>query len=516
MITNHQKRATTARKMRNAVGLLALGAGACLSPTLRAADPYDKSLEARVEALERELNTMSNDSKGKNVTSTDVPTFIRASKNVQELTFSGELRFRQEYGEAGNQINNTNQVEDRNRFRFRLFADYKLNDQFFAGVAVQTAIGADSGNTTVSEGFDNYGLYLWRFFVGWKSKDENLKIIAGKQPNPFYEETELLWDADISPYGLTEQYKVKISPQFEIGAIAGQFYYYDNNENAYDNGTANGTGKVIGGNNNSDAYLFYQQIVTTFKPSNNLSLTGAVGYFFYGETGGDNSAGATLPAAATAATTGPGQGAVGNLASAGNSTGQNANALTNTAAFAAANAERDLGIGTFNGDVKIGLGAFKLKVYGQAAYNFFGGARDRHEYAPLAAGVAGTALPTTAIAQNYVAHLDSTTDKLAFATGLTFGTDYTIKKKGDWLLLAEFRQVGLGSIDPNLNDSDFNQSRLGFRGVKVAGSYAFNDFIIASVTGYLDENLGSEKNLNLGVGNYNTSHIVQFDLTFKF
>ena len=44
----------------------------------------------------------------------------------------------------------------------------------------------------MSEGFDSYTLYMWRFFVGWKSKDDSIKTIAGKQPNPFYEETELL------------------------------------------------------------------------------------------------------------------------------------------------------------------------------------------------------------------------------------------------------------------------------------------------------------------------------------
>ncbi len=82
------------------------------------------------------------------------------------------------------------------------------NNNFFAGAAVQTAFAADSGNTTFSEGFDNYSLYLWRFFVGWHSKDDSLKFIVGKQPNPFYEETELLWDADISPAGITEQVKI--------------------------------------------------------------------------------------------------------------------------------------------------------------------------------------------------------------------------------------------------------------------------------------------------------------------
>ena len=36
------------------------------------------------------------------------------------------------------------------------------------------------------------------------------------------------------------------------------------------------------------------------------------------------------------------------------------------------------------------------------------------------------------------------------------------------------------------------------------------------MTYYGANNLGSEKNLNIGVGNYNASHIIQFDLTTKF
>ena len=71
-------------------------------------------------------------------------------------------------------------------------------------------------------------------------------------------------------------------------------------------------------------------------------------------------------------------------------------------------------------------------------------------------------------------------------------------------------------MDPNLNDSDWNFSRLGFRGIKIAGSYGFYSWLIGTVTYYGSNNLGSEKNLNIGVGNYNASHIIQFDLTTKF
>src|SRR5258708_33142419 len=61
----------------------------------KAADPYDKALEARVAALERELNVMQRDDKGKGIRPADVPTFLRAKgEGVRELTISGDLRLR--------------------------------------------------------------------------------------------------------------------------------------------------------------------------------------------------------------------------------------------------------------------------------------------------------------------------------------------------------------------------------------------------------------------------------------
>ncbi len=468
------------------------------APTARAADPYDKKLEERVAALERELNLMEGDSKGKNIQSGgDVPTFVRASKNVQELVFSGEVRFRYEGANVSAQANNprnpvTRELDNpsadssRTRFRFRLFADYKLSDNFFAGAAVQTSLASDSGNTTFSEGFDNYSLYLWRFFLGWHSKDDSIKLIFGKQPNPFYAETEMLWDADISPVGATEQYKLTLSPQFELGFTAGQFFFYDNAENSFYNTRtlANGTANpnyVNGGDFNTDAYLLYQQVTATFKPTNKLAFTAAGGYLFYIGHGGTNSPGAVNPAPT--------------VVGAGNGQGQAGNVLQNSAAFNSGNATRNLQIASLNADAKIDLGKLKLKVYGEGEYNFSGGRR---------------------VAEEYGFNNDNETNKFAFAGGVTLGSDYQIKKKGDYLFLAEYRQVGLGSVDPNLNDSDFNFSRLGFRGVKAAGSYAFYPWLIGTVTYYGANNLGTNKDLNLGFTNINASHIIQVDLTAKF
>jgi hypothetical protein len=487
MTTFHNKpRARAAGKTLAALALLTAG-GIAGSRPLRAADPYDQSLETRVEALEKELNIMEGDSKGKNVESETVPTFASASPNVQQLTLSAELRFRYEGDDISGQTIKADEQADRLRYRLRLFADYKLNDNFFAGVAVQNAAAADSGNTTFSEGFDNYALYLWRFFVGWQSSDKNIKIVAGKMANPFYYETELFWDADISPTGLTETWKLPISPEFDITFIGGQFIYYDNPENAYYNNPqflANGTKNpnyVPGATNNVDAYLLDQQVVATFKPSNDLSITGAAGFFFYPGHGGLGGATTVNPGV------GPGGAAV---VSPGGGT------LGNTAAFNSANATRNLDVATGSGDVKLSFGTVKVKPYGEVAYNFKGGARDSQEYG----------LPFN----------HSLNDKFAFATGFTVGSNYTLQNKGDYLFLAEYRQVGLGSIDPNLNDSDFNLSRLGFRGIKIAGSYAFYPWLIGTVTFYGAENLGVDKNVNIGVGDFNGSKIIQVDLTTKF
>ncbi len=72
-------------------------------------------------------------------------------------------------------------------------------------------------------------------------------------------------------------------------------------------------------------------------------------------------------------------------------------------------------------------------------------------------------------------------DDLAWVAGIQLGQ---IKKKGDWLVKADFRQVGLGAIDPNLNDSDWGDSFLNQQGVKVVGSYSFTDFLVGSITVY--------------------------------
>ncbi len=92
-IKHHKSKARAAVKTLAAAAALTIGGSPFFTSAVRAADPYDAALEKRVEALERELNLMENDSKGKNVQADNsaVPTFLKAAgSNVQQLTISGD------------------------------------------------------------------------------------------------------------------------------------------------------------------------------------------------------------------------------------------------------------------------------------------------------------------------------------------------------------------------------------------------------------------------------------------
>ena len=120
---------------------------------------------------------------------------------TQQLVISGEIRFRYAYDNLEGQVpgDATNQYS-RERFRLRLLRRLQVDGQLLRRRRRADQRRPDSGNQTYTEGYDNYSLYIWRAFLGWKINDY-ARSIGGKQANPFYSNTELLWDADISPQG---------------------------------------------------------------------------------------------------------------------------------------------------------------------------------------------------------------------------------------------------------------------------------------------------------------------------
>ena len=405
---------------------------------------------------------------------------ISLSRSVAQIKLYGDIRLRYQYDNTTLKVEDRppaatvgspdlaafdkNVQRDRFRFRLRLNADFKLTDNFFGGVQLQTNAANDSGNQTFGSAYNNYDIFISRAYFGWAPLD-GLTIIGGKQPNPFYT-TDLVWDPDINPDGFTEEIDIHkllgwagqerttagyskdgkeskeivttTTSPWELTLNLGQLIYQDNPENFY------------GNDNHQDVWHFVEQAVFTYHFTPDFKVTVAPGYQAY--TSGNAFSG------------GAAQGYIGST--------------------------RDLSIITAPGDVSFKIAGIPTKILWDFAYNTDGGKRFHDVY-----GVnhydATTTSPATAVlapalgggvinpTSGYEPH--SGVDNFAVLAGIQLGQN---RKAGDWSLIANYRQTGVSSIDPNLNDSDFALSYLNTRGFKVGVAYNFTDFCVGAVTFY--------------------------------
>ena len=112
----------------------------------------------------------------------------------------------------------------------------------------------------------------------------------------------------------------------------------------------------------------------------------------------------------------------------------------------------------------------------------------------------------------------SSQDDVAWLAGVQVGEN---KKAGDWSVMANFRQTGLGAVDPNLNDSDFALGQLNMQGIKSGVAYNFTDYCVGAVTYYSAWNLrkdlvGGQATSGNNIANMNGVSILQLDVNVKF
>ena len=525
---------------------------------------------------------------------------IKLSSSVTELKLYGDLRLRYQYDDRQLQVPDSGNVgqQSRYRFRLRLNAEVKLGRDWAAGFSLGTGQPSDSEEQTFENGFDDYNIYITKAYLSWQPNDW-LTVVGGKQKNPFYT-TDLLWDPDITPTGLTETIAFHKLPFFgggsagasggfgkegksiaapdarpaenpwEVTFVAGQFVFDDNGEFNLDSDFG------------TDAYLFVEQLIATYKFNKDTSVTLAPAFYTFtaadltGLTNANpftdqgelingttqlqttttdavqrqvtySAAGVptvvltpltTTTAAETTVTptTGPrtitttqqvarstqttqvgtASGLPNNPALAGRqftTTEQGASrtvTTTNNVRLPAVSGEtRQLHILAAPGDVSFKLGGLKSKLYWDVAYNF--GGRERYEDIYQLAGTDN----------GY-----SSRDALAWLVGVQVGE---VKKKGDWAAYLNYRETGIASIDPNLNDSNFGLSELNTRGFKLSLAYQLADAVVLSVTGYvawnLDHNLVGGRATNNaqttpsspnGIADANAANVLQVDLSIKF
>ncbi len=426
---------------------------------------------------------------------------IKLTPSLTELKLYGDLRLRYQYDNQDLQVD-PNPVgvhqdrhdEDRSpsgsqqsryRFRLRLGADFILGEHWFGGVQLATGQPSDSGNQTFENGFDDYAIFISKAFLGWKPNN-TFTITGGKFDNPFYT-TELIWDADITPTGLAEvinfhqwfggtdevgfdkdgklQVASRQAQPWTLSLVAGQFIFDDNLESNFDN------------DESTDAYLFETQLVGSYQFKNGIRATFAPGWLVY------NAAFVS--------------------------------GLQNTRPFNdspnISGATRNLSLLLAPGDLTFSLGKAKSRFFWDFAYNIEG--RKRYEDVYDLVTLTNPMNDPDDRSSNH-----ALIDDIAFLAGFQIGEN---KRAGDWSLLAYYRQAGVSSIDPNLNDSDFAGSRLNTRGFKFGLGYNLTDFTVAALTYQYAWNLrdnlfGGQATGGNGIADTNNISIFQFDLSVKF
>jgi hypothetical protein len=446
----------------------------------------------------------------------------KLSTPITELELYGDARLRYEYrgGEtddnspvahpaAGVAGHNDWQERDRERYRLRLGLRGTLLDEWFFGVRLETSQNPRSTNVTFGDDTSGSstasfngpfsktsdGINVGQAYVGYRGFPD-ITLTAGKMPNPLIS-TLMVWDPDINPEGLAEQWK----HTFKIGSIGGeaeqsyskegrnvaavtakaepfmkldifanfaQFIYDDANpENPLGlraTTTANGGHQLV---SNSDAFLLAWQVGAKLNFPKSIYFQFAPTIYNY--TGNGDTFNVHF------------QG--------GDPTRTNAVSL----------AQNQTGINSllvFDVPMELGWKIDKLpmRVFGDFAVNLDGDDR--------------------AAAAGHPGHGDQ---RYAFQVGAGVGQ---LKKKNDWQVNVFWQRQDQYALDPNLVDTEFWDSQLNLQGIGATAGYMLSDAVWLNFTyGYAwraDGALGTGGGGDEGINPLRNYQLFQADLNIKF
>ena len=432
---------------------------------------------------------------------------LKLSTPLTELELYGDARVRYEVrsGKTGlpDTINSPGDTVQRNRERYRLRIGLRgtLVDDWFFGIRLETSSNPRSTNVTFGDdtvagpgpfakSSDTFG--VGQVYLGYKGI-RDLTLVVGKLQNPFVT-SSMVWDGDINPEGMVEQYKHTFS--FNVGggsssaaapstskdgktvastsssepptkisidlfANFGQFVYDDTNPE-------NPIGPTPTNVPNVDAYLLGWQVGAKVNFPHDYYVQ--IAPTLYNYTGSGDSFNIHFVGDPTF------------VDASGNKVTPNQTGINSLLVFEV--------------PVEFGwkVGEIPMKVFGDFAYNLDGADRAR------AAG-----------------HPDQTDQSFAYQIGLGIGK---IKEKGSWEVRCFWQHAEQYALDPNLVDSDIFDSRVNMQGVAFTGGYAITDAVTANLTyahgNQIDHSLGTGGVGDTGINPVDDYNLFQADLSFKF
>jgi Putative porin len=436
---------------------------------------------------------------------------IKLSAPVTELELYGDARLRYDLRQGETSSHDTQQRE-RERYRLRLGLRGTLADDWFFGVRLETSPSARSSNVTFGDDTSNSsaggggpfakgsdGVNVGQAYLGYKGFPD-LILTAGKMPNPLIT-TLMVWDADINPEGLAEQWKhtftvalgggeaesddasytkdgmAKSGPKstgaklkIDLFANFAQFVYDDANpENPLG---ARGTNTQPGARGsqlvpNTDAFLLAWQIGARFTLPN--GIWAQVAPTLYNYTGNGDTFNIHY------------QGGDRNLSNTASLT-QNQTGINSLFVF-------DL-----PGEIDWKLGKIPMRFFADFAVNLEGDER---------AAAAG--------------HPSEGDQRYAYQVGLAVGQ---LKKKSDWQIAAFWQRQDQFALDPNLVDTEFFDSKLNLEGIGLTIGYMLSDAVsvnfLYTYARRAESGLGTGGLGDISINPVNNFQLFQADLNWKW
>ena len=421
---------------------------------------------------------------------------LKVGEFIDNAEMYGNMRARYEYRSGEGFVSASAEQEHiRNRARGKFEIGVKTNSgKWYSDFSLATgtnASGISSGrsdNFTFGGGDSAYnakeGIYVKRAMLGW-TPTEWLTLEAGRMANPLYT-TPMVWDGDYSVSGFQEKVKFTVGST-EIFGVAGQWANGKWDSERFN--AINGSTTTAGTSTANYLFAFQGGLKTPVTDASSAKV--AVTQYVYGGQRG-------LVCTGVGSTTGctgwaPG---VSNAAYASGGSGNAVNDLDITEIPAEFNYMTSSNIG--------------IRVYGDYVYN--ASASDRALHADGGVG----------------AYSAMGGDDTSWLLGLRVASAKDLKsfegnkaKAGDWSANLWYQEIGVWAQDPNLNDSDFFDSRLNMRGTVFKGQYNLEDNVWFNVAyGHGDRlngkfatpfTAGNDMRLNL-----NKMDLLQLDVTYKF
>jgi opacity protein-like surface antigen len=179
---------------------------------------------------------------------------------------------------------NVDQDRDRYRLRFRIGADYELEEDWKAGFRIATGENTSPVTTNQSMGlanqgaggnFSKYAIWLDRAFMRWDHEWDNgssFTFNGGRFDNPYYS-TEIIFDEDLGFDGLSGKWKGRIGDNVKPFVTAGAYPIFNTDLNF----SSNRPDKF----DSSDKFLFAAQAGADFKLAKDLNARLAVAYYSF-------------------------------------------------------------------------------------------------------------------------------------------------------------------------------------------------------------------------------------------